>query len=131
MMGEMHDLRRRPRVAAPALLAVGVLVWLLVRVTAGDPLPKRLNLDLGPYALTGLNITAAISADSSEIVFCEQGRDGKVWLAIGALGQPEARLLPGTEGGSDPFFAPDGKWIGFFADGQLRKFRFMTAASQP
>ena len=27
----------------------------------------------------------------------------------------------GTEGASQPFFSPDGQWLGFFADGQLKK----------
>jgi serine/threonine-protein kinase len=27
----------------------------------------------------------------------------------------------GTEGGQSPFFSPDGRWLGFFADGRLRK----------
>src|SRR5262249_50454580 len=29
--------------------------------------------------------------------------------------------LAGTEGATDPFFSPDGKWIGFFAQGMLQK----------
>ncbi|MBA3671184.1 MAG: PD40 domain-containing protein, partial [Gemmatimonadaceae bacterium] len=32
-----------------------------------------------------------------------------------------ARPLAGTEGGSGPFFSPDGAWIAFFANGQMRK----------
>jgi serine/threonine-protein kinase len=31
------------------------------------------------------------------------------------------RALPGTEGARLPFFSPDGKWVGFFADGKLKK----------
>ena len=30
-------------------------------------------------------------------------------------------LLPGTEGADCPFFSPDSQWIGFFADGKLKK----------
>jgi serine/threonine-protein kinase len=33
----------------------------------------------------------------------------------------EAKPLPGTENGHYPFFSPDGQWIGFFADGKLKK----------
>ncbi len=33
----------------------------------------------------------------------------------------EAAPLPGTEGAAGPFFSPDGSWIGFFANGRLRK----------
>src|SRR5262249_54355845 len=29
--------------------------------------------------------------------------------------------LAGTEGASQPFFSPDGEWIGFFADDQMKK----------
>ena len=29
--------------------------------------------------------------------------------------------LPGTDGAASPFFSPDGRWIGFFADGKLKK----------
>src|SRR5216684_5910537 len=30
-------------------------------------------------------------------------------------------LLPGTENGRDAFFSPDRQWVGFFADGELKK----------
>jgi serine/threonine-protein kinase len=33
----------------------------------------------------------------------------------------EARLLSGTEGARDPFFSPDGQWVGFFADSKLKR----------
>ena len=29
--------------------------------------------------------------------------------------------IPGTEGGALPFFSPDGRWLGFFAGGKLKK----------
>ena len=32
-----------------------------------------------------------------------------------------ASPLAGTEGGAGPFFSPDGRWVGFVADGKLRK----------
>ena len=33
----------------------------------------------------------------------------------------EIKALPGTEEASNPFFSPDGQWIGFFAAGKLMK----------
>jgi serine/threonine-protein kinase len=33
----------------------------------------------------------------------------------------EARPIPGTEGAVEPFFSPDGQWLGFFAGGKLKK----------
>ena len=33
----------------------------------------------------------------------------------------EAQPIPGTEGGTTPFFSPDGQWVGFSAGGKLKK----------
>jgi eukaryotic-like serine/threonine-protein kinase len=40
---------------------------------------------------------------------------------IRRLDQFDARPIPGTEGATGPFFSPDGKSIGFFADGKLKR----------
>jgi serine/threonine-protein kinase len=38
------------------------------------------------------------------------------------MGALEGRVIPGTEAsGMNPFFSPDGEWVGFFQDGQLRR----------
>jgi len=42
-----------------------------------------------------------------------------IWLY--EIGADEARSLAGTEGGNFPFWAPDGKALGFFADGKLKR----------
>src|SRR5262249_7518985 len=42
-------------------------------------------------------------------------------LYVRALDQLDSRPVPGTENASAPFFSPDGRWIGFFAAGKLRK----------
>jgi hypothetical protein len=36
--------------------------------------------------------------------------------------------LSGTDGATCPFFSPDGQWIGFFADGKLKKISEKMAA---
>ena len=33
----------------------------------------------------------------------------------------ESRVISGTEGATNPFFSPDGQWLGFFAGGKLKK----------
>jgi serine/threonine-protein kinase len=81
----------------------------------------RLNVDLGPDALTGLSSTVAISPDGRRIVFPARGPDGSQQLATRLLDQAQATLLPGTGGGQDPFFSPDGQWVGFFANSKLKK----------
>jgi serine/threonine protein kinase len=87
----------------------------------GDRPLIRLNVDLGPQAIAGLNRTASISPDGRRLVFAAQGPDGNPQLATRLLDQSQVMLLSGTENGRDPFFQPDGQWIGFFAGNQLKK----------
>jgi serine/threonine-protein kinase len=81
----------------------------------------RLSVDLGPNAMTGANFTAAISPDGTRLVFLVRGSDGKTQLATRLLAETQVTVLSGTEGASDPFFKPDGEWIGFFAGGKMKK----------
>jgi serine/threonine-protein kinase len=37
------------------------------------------------------------------------------------IDQWDAVAVPGTEGGQNPFFSPDGKWLGFLQQGQLKR----------
>jgi serine/threonine-protein kinase len=109
---------------AAALLAIIAVAasWIAWRATRPvEHPPTRLSVDLGPEALPGLNLTAAISPDGRRLVFPARGPDGKQQLATQLLDQAQITLLPGTEGGRDPFFKPDGQWVGFFADNKLKK----------
>src|SRR6185436_11211003 len=42
-------------------------------------------------------------------------------LYVRPLDRLEATALRGTHGGTSPFFSPDGAWLGFFADGKLKR----------
>lgn len=48
-----------------------------------------------------------------------------------ALDEANEREIPGTEGGTQAFFSPDGKWVGFFAQGQLKKVQLAGGAVVP
>jgi serine/threonine-protein kinase len=121
----MAPLRRSamPWIAA-MLMAVSFAVagagWWRATRPVDHPL-VRISMDLGPEAMTGLNLTAAISPDGRRLVFPARGLDGKQQLATRLLDQAQSVLLPGTEGGSSPIFSPDGQWIAFFAGSQLKK----------
>jgi serine/threonine-protein kinase len=105
--------------------------WKLWRTTRQVPRPLiRLSVDLGPDALVsraragGLDFPVpevVISPDGTRIVFHAHGPHGAVQLATRLLENAQTTVLPGTENAIDPFFSPDGRWVGFFADGQLKK----------
>ena len=46
-----------------------------------------------------------------------------------ALDEIEPSPLPGTDGAASPFFSPDGQWVGFFADGKLKKISVTGGAA--
>jgi len=64
--------------------------------------------------------TMAMTPDGSRIAFvANQNRVPMLWVR--SLDATESRALPGTEGASFPFWAPDGHNLGFFADGKLKR----------
>ncbi|MCG8607474.1 protein kinase, partial [bacterium] len=63
----------------------------------------------------------AISPDGRKIVFAAQNPRGVSQLYLRNLEEIEPTAISGTEGGHDPFFSPDGQWIGFKGSGSLWK----------
>ena len=112
---------------ALAAMALGIGYYRATR-----PIEKplmRLNVDLGPDAVAGANITVAISPDGKRIAFPMRGPGGKVQLATRLLDQATPTLLSGTDNAADPLFSPDGQWIGFFAEGKLKKISVLGGAA--
>jgi serine/threonine-protein kinase len=65
--------------------------------------------------------SAALSPDGSRVAFLVFQDDGSRQLHLWNLAAAASRPVAGTEGGDTPFFSPDGQWLGFFADGSLKK----------
>ncbi len=86
--------------------------------------PQLVNvvIDL-PAEWTILNQSPAISRNSRHIVFSGLARDGRRGILMRPLGSTAAHVMPYTADGSDPFWAPDGEAIGFFAEGKLKVLR--------
>ena len=62
----------------------------------------------------------ALSSDGKQLAYAAiRGINSQIYLR--PMDSQEARPISGTDGASDPFFSPDGQWIGFFADGKLKK----------
>jgi serine/threonine-protein kinase len=63
----------------------------------------------------------AISRDGQLAVYIGQLANGRNALMIRPMDDVNARPLPGTEGADNPFFSPDGRWVGFFRGNQIFK----------
>jgi Tol biopolymer transport system component len=102
-----------------ALAAIAAMLW---RATRSREYPLlRLNLDVGREAKTGASTSFALSPDGRRLVFLARASDGNEQLAMCLLNEGQWTFLAGTENARDPFFSPDGQWIGFFVDMDLKK----------
>lgn len=63
---------------------------------------------------------AVLSPDGQNLVFVGTGASVSR-LHLRRLDGLESRQLPGTEGGAQPFFSPDGRSIGFLAGGNMMR----------
>jgi hypothetical protein len=63
----------------------------------------------------------AVSPDGQRLAFIARGADGRVQLWVRWLSGLSAQPLAGAENASAPFWSPDSRFIGFFADGKLKK----------
>jgi serine/threonine-protein kinase len=67
----------------------------------------------------------AISSDGRFVVYSaieeNPGPQAKPRLFLRRMDQSDAYPINGTEGGINPFLSPDDRWVGFWADGKLKK----------
>jgi Tol biopolymer transport system component len=100
-------------------LLLGGMLWRATRPVE-QPL-QRFYTDMGPDAVAGTRMSAAISRDGTRLAYQVQQGGGSYLLATRLMDQSKSTILAGTEGAVDPFFSPDGQWIGFFADAHVKK----------
>jgi Tol biopolymer transport system component len=108
--------------ALGAVVALGLAV-LLARSRAKVPTAFRASLPpppgtaVVPYDELGL----ALSSDGRSLAFVALARDGSKQIWIRDFSAASARPVPETQGAWYPFWSPDGRYLGFFADGKLKK----------
>lgn len=118
-----------------AMAAVAVLALLVLTVPSISPIrratPERLAMRFEiatPQAVDPGSF--ALSADNRQLAFAATAPDGATRLWVRPLDQVAARPLAGTEGARFPFWKPDGRALGFFADGHLKRIDTATGAIQ-
>jgi serine/threonine-protein kinase len=115
--------------------------WRVRRPAAGPVV--RFTMEIAPAEMLGpvryfyrpTPTAMAISPDGNTVVFSgtfgssapprhSEGwseERGQTQLYKRVFDQSDATPIPGTDGAVEPFFSPDGQWVGFFAGGKLKK----------
>jgi hypothetical protein len=118
---------------AVALLAIlsAMAFWRPWQSAPNPAKPMRFSADLAADArlYTGFGASTILSSDGTRLAFIATGPDEKRRAYIRSLDQLQATPLSGTEGASDLFFSPDGQWLGFFAEGKLKKISVQGGAA--
>jgi Tol biopolymer transport system component len=109
--------------AVTTVVFLSAMVWLRPRAEVSwdsvhltTMLPPGVSVTRGP----GLGSSVAVSPDGRTLVVAGTRGDGQR-LYRRPLNGVSAAPLAGTERASSPFFSWDGEWIGFFADGRLKR----------
>jgi hypothetical protein len=83
--------------------------------------PARYTLPFTTEGVHELELPGlALSADGSKLAIVQE-RDGLRRIILRRLDRFDDQPIAGTEGGTGPFFSPDGEWLGVFADQKLKK----------
>lgn len=114
------------RLCSSLLLLSGLLLFVVsvfdsapvesVRTRFVEPPAERMRFPRSARAI-------AISPDGRQLVYSA----GNL-LYLRRFDEPEAQEIPGTENGSAPFFSPDGLWVGFFTETEIKKIALSGGA---
>jgi len=114
-------------IAATALLLIATLVLSIAyfqrapvgvrAVRFAIPAPEKSS-----FNFTSINAgSLTVSPDGRRLTFVAPTAEGKDLLWIRSLDGLAAHALAGTEGASYPFWSPDSRFVGFFADRKLKE----------
>ena len=118
----MRRRKSRERLAWLTAAALGLLLAILAAIWAWTPEPPeppvvKLAIDIP----TGSSVAGpSVSPDGRTIAY-SLWKEGKGQLYLHPLDALEPTPVLGATNATYPFFSPDGGWIGYFADGALRK----------
>jgi Tol biopolymer transport system component/tRNA A-37 threonylcarbamoyl transferase component Bud32 len=126
--------RRRSRerlawgVAAAALVVAAALGFGFVRRAPSPPRAVRFDV-AAPDGVIAID-APRISPDGRNLAFSATDSEGKTRIWVRPLNALAAQPLNGTEGTGRPFWSPDSRFLGFIAEGKLKKIEVTGGPAQ-
>ena len=113
-----------------AILALALIALGIAYLRSGSAPATPVSTYILPPPNVAFNAVRVISPDGMRIAFSGRSAEGKVSLWVRSLDSAAAQELAGTENGVLPFWSSDSQWLGFFANGKLRKIPASGGAVQ-
>ncbi len=137
VVGPKDETRRRPWlmpliVSLLALMTIAAAAALYLRPRE-ESRSYRFNIYPPPgstFPSLGEGGGVALSPDGRQLVFEATTPEGRTYLWLRALDSEVPVMLDGTQGAEYPFWSPDGRAIGFFADGKLKRMSVPDGPAQ-
>jgi Tol biopolymer transport system component len=102
------------------LVAVVAVAFALTRLGGAPPDLGTVRFQIPPPDVTFIGLPC-FSPDGRYLAFDATDPDGVTHIWIRPLSEEVARVIPGSEGAERPFWSPDSRYVGFFADDKLKK----------
>ncbi len=98
--------------------AIGAFVskWFAAKPTPAQVIRTELELPSDQRASGTARIRLALSPDGTKLIYVAKQR-----LFLRSLNSLESVAITGTDNATNPFFSPDGQWVGFWASSQIKK----------
>jgi eukaryotic-like serine/threonine-protein kinase len=129
--------RNRARLAwaLAALFLIAAVALAVIHFGEVSPLPPVISFTISPpndavFAHAYQAPRMALSPDGRFLAFTASMRGKADQLWVRRLDSSEPRVLNGTEGAQMPFWSPDSRFIGFFADRFLKRTEVSGGAVQ-
>ena len=122
--------RERMAWAMAGILALAAAAFAFGYVRRAPAPARTVRFEVGtPEEVTSID-APRISPDGRFIAFNAVDATGRARIWIRPLNSLAARPLAGTDGTTRPFWSPDSKFLGFFAEGKLQKIEVTGGPAQ-
>jgi serine/threonine protein kinase len=130
--------KKKERIGWAAAVVAAIVVGAAAAILFNHPAQPvhSIRAVIDPPEKTSLNLTGdsagppVLSPDGASIVFAATAADGKTALWVRPTNTLEARILAGTAGAMFPFWSPDSRSVGFFAESKLKTIDLSGGAAQ-
>jgi serine/threonine protein kinase/Tol biopolymer transport system component len=107
--------------AIAGILLITAITLAALYFRRSEPQPSVVRFTLSAPDKMSFGDSLAMSPDGTKIVFTLVADHGEVALGVRSVGGLDVQRLQGTDGAAFPFWSPDSRTIGFFANSKLKR----------